>query len=446
MLFFPLEVFERKTVRAPEPCCVRVLTRSEHPVSRRYITSGALRVLNRLYRAGHTAYLVGGSVRDLFLKRTPKDFDIVTSARPTQVRKLFRNCRLIGRRFRLAHVHFSGGEIVEVATFRCTPELDQDDLLLRSDNRFGSPEEDAYRRDFTINGLFYDISDYSVIDYVDGVRDIEKRVVRTINDPWTRFQEDPVRMIRAIKFASKLNFKIESKTWAAMKEVREAIHKSPPPRVQEELSRLLEEGASGRAITLLEECGLLEELEPVLFSYLRDPSSRSEWDPDGGLIFDLLERIDEMVDETNKPSRAMLYSVWLLPHLLAEEFFEASGPDVLIRNVADKSLAAFGASRKDLERVSQLLLAVRRFHQGSRRSRKSAPKALLGKSYFSEALKVFEIFLKATGGDLEQLTWWLEQRENHVKAKKPPASPKKADSGSGEKRKSRRKRFRKRRS
>ena len=129
---------------------------------------------------------MGGSVRDLFLKRTPKDFDIVTSARPTQVRKLFRNCRLIGRRFRLAHVHFSGGEIVEVATFRCQPESDDDDdLLLRSDNRFGSPKEDAFRRDFTINGLFYDIADYSVIDYVDGVRDIEKRVIRTINDPWT---------------------------------------------------------------------------------------------------------------------------------------------------------------------------------------------------------------------------------------------------------------------
>lgn len=423
---------------------VRVLSRSEHPVSRRYITSGALRVLNRLYRAGHTAYLVGGSVRDLFVKRTPKDFDIVTSARPTQVRKLFRNCRLIGRRFRLAHVHFSGGEIVEVATFRCTPELDQDDLLLRSDNRFGSPEEDAYRRDFTINGLFYDISDYSVIDYVDGVRDIEKRVIRTINDPWTRFQEDPVRMIRAIKFASKLNFKIESKTWAAMQESVAVIHKSPPPRVQESLACLLEEGASCRALTLLEDSGLLKELEPNLFAYLNDGSLRSDMDSDGGLLFDLLEQVDSYINDSNKPSRALLFAVWLLPFCLAEEFFQASGPDLLVRKLAERVLAGFGASRKDLERVAQLLLAVRRFQQGAKRSRRSAPKALLNKSYFPEALTLYQLYLEAIDGDFTQLDWWREQRAQH--APPPRATPVVASSSRGrDKSASRRKRFRKRR-
>lgn len=427
---------------------MRVLNRSEHPVSRRHITSGALRVLNRLYRAGHTAYLVGGSVRDLFLKRTPKDFDIVTSARPTQVRKLFRNCRLIGRRFRLAHVHFSGGEIVEVATFRCTPELDQDDLLLRSDNRFGSPEEDAYRRDFTINGLFYDISDYSVIDYVDGVRDIEKRVVRTINDPWTRFKEDPVRMIRAIKFASKLNFKIETKTWKAMKEVKADIHKSPLPRVQEELSRLLEEGASCKALTLLDQSGLLEELEPVLHKYLHGRESRSEYDPDGDLLFDLLLKIDERADDHEKPPRPLLYCLLLLPHLLAEDFFDAASPDLLIRSLADTALSAFGASRKDMERVSQLLLAVRRFHQGSRKSRRTAPKVLLGKSYFEEALTVFEIFLEATNGDLEQVDWWRDQREAFSSPKRSVSGGsnlEKSSAAVGDATKARRKRFRKRR-
>jgi poly(A) polymerase len=402
-------------------------------------------VLNRLYRAGHTAYLVGGSVRDLFLKRTPKDFDIVTSARPTQVRKLFRNCRLIGRRFRLAHVHFSGGEIVEVATFRCTPELDQDDLLLTSDNRFGSPEEDAYRRDFTINGLFYDIADYSVIDYVDGVRDIERRVVRTINDPWTRFQEDPVRMIRAIKFASKLHFKIESNTWAAMCELKAAIHKSPPPRVQEEFARLLEEGASSRALGLLEESGFLEELEPNLHHYLSRSEARSELDSDGGLLFDLLGQVDELVAESGKLTRALLFSVWLLPYLLAQDFLTASGPDLLVRTWADKVLAAFGASRKDLERVAQLLLAVRRFQQGSRKGRRAAPKALLGKSYFTEALAVYEMFLKATDGDLTQLDWWRDQRQNHLSEKKvQPAGASRSQGGDSENRSNRRRRFRKR--
>lgn len=430
---------------SPEPTSVRVLTRSEHPVSRRHITSGALRVLNRLYRAGHTAYLVGGSVRDLFVKREPKDFDIVTSARPTQVRKLFRNCRLIGRRFRLAHVHFSGGEIVEVATFRCTPELDDDDLLLTSDNRFGSPEEDAYRRDFTINGLFYDISDYSVIDYVGGVRDIERRVVRTINDPWVRFQEDPVRMIRAIKFASKLNFKIESKTWAAMCESKEAIHKSPPPRVQEELARLLEEGASSRALTLLEESGLLGELEPNLHRYFKDSSARSEADPDGNLIFSLLEQVDNYhLENDGKLTRPLLGAVWLLPYLLAEDFFEASSPDVLVRGLADKVLSAFGTSRKDMERVAQLLLAVRRFRQTSKKSKRSAPKALLGKSYFDEAIKVYEFFLEATGGDVSELDWWMEQRQSSLAKKKSKSSSKSKQSGGDEEKRSRRRRFRKR--
>jgi poly(A) polymerase len=401
-------------------------------------------VLNRLYRAGHTAYLVGGSVRDLFLKRTPKDFDIVTSARPTQVRKLFRNCRLIGRRFRLAHVHFSGGEIVEVATFRCTPELDQDDLLLRSDNRFGSPEEDAYRRDFTINGLFYDISDYSVIDYTDGVRDIKKRVVRTINDPWTRFQEDPVRMIRAVKFASKLNFRIENKTWAAMKESKEAIHKSPPPRVQEELARLLEEGASCRAMGLMEESGLLATLDPNSAKYLKNSKLRSDLDKDGHLLFDLLAKVDDFVENKGKPTRALLFCVWMLPFLLAKDFFEASSPDVLARRLAEEVLAPFGASRKDMERVAQLSLALRRFHQGARRSRRSAPKSLLGKSYFGESLTVYQFFLEATDGDLDLLDWWEEQKESFDASKKAKPVTSSPSPRTKDKRRSRRRRFRKR--
>jgi len=401
-------------------------------------------VLNRLYRAGHTAYLVGGSVRDLFLKRTPKDFDIVTSARPTQVRKLFRNCRLIGRRFRLAHVHFSGGEIVEVATFRCQPESeDDDDLLLRSDNRFGSPKEDAFRRDFTINGLFYDISNYSVIDYVDGVRDIEKRVIRTINDPWTRFQEDPVRMIRAVKFASKLNFRIENKTWTAMQESKEAIHKSPPPRVQEELARLLEEGASCRAMTLMEESGLLKELDPNLAKYLKSSKNRPSLDKDGRLLFNLLSRVDAYLENEAKPTRALLFCVWMLPFLLAKDFFEASSPDLLARRLAEEVLAPFGASRKDLERVAQLALALRRFQQGSKRSRRNAPKSLLGKSYFHEALNVYRFLLEATGEDMEPMEWWLEQKESFdssKKAKPVTAAPARAN----ESRQSRRRRFRKR--
>ncbi len=397
-----------------------VLKRSEHRISRRDVDSGALRVLSRLYRAGHTAYLVGGSVRDLFLERAPKDFDVVTSARPTQVRKLFRNCRLIGRRFRLAHVHFSGSEIVEVATFRCQPEATtEDDLLLVSDNRFGSPEEDAYRRDFTINGLFYNIADYSVIDYVGGVRDIERRVVRTINDPWTRFQEDPVRMIRAIKFASKLDFQIEKKTWKALCESAPAICKSPVPRVQEEIARLLEEGASSRAISLLYESGLLAQIEPNLHAYLSDDQGYSSWDNDGQLLFEMLSVADAFAEDGRKVSRSIFFALWLLPFVLAKDFLEMGAPDSLVRKEAEKILPAVGISRRDMERVGQILLAMRRFRQALKKGKRSAPRAFLAKSYLDEALLLYEIFLEATDQDLEHLEWWYEQRDEFAKVKQP---------------------------
>jgi poly(A) polymerase len=405
---------------------VIVLKRSEHPISRRQIDSGALRVLSRLYRAGHTAYLVGGSVRDLFLDRTPKDFDVVTSARPTQVRKLFRNCRLIGRRFRLAHVHFSGSEIVEVATFRCQPEAaTDDDLLLVSDNRFGSPEEDAYRRDFTINGLFYNIADYSVIDYVGGVRDIEKRVVRTINDPWTRFQEDPVRMIRAIKFASKLDFEIEKKTWKALCDSAPAICKSPVPRVQEEIARLLEEGASSPAISLLYDSGLLKQIEPNLHKYLSHPEGYSSWDPEGNLLFDLLTVADRFAADGRKVSRPISFSLWLLPFVLGKGFLETAAPDSMVRKEAERVLPAIGISRRDMERVGQILLAIRRFRGAMKKGKRSAPRAFLAKSYLDEALLLYEIFLEAMGEDLEHLEWWHEQRKDFAKTKPvvQPAAP-----------------------
>lgn len=422
-----------------------VLKRSEHPISRRHIESGALRVLSRLYRAGHTAYLVGGSVRDLFLDRTPKDFDIVTSARPTQVRKLFRNCRLIGRRFRLAHVHFSGSEIVEVATFRCQPEANDGDPFLVTDNKFGFPEEDAYRRDFTINGLFYNIADYSVIDYVGGVRDIEKRMIRTINDPWTRFQEDPVRMIRAIKFASKLNFKIEKKTWKALCESAKAIHKSPVPRVQEEIARLLEEGASTSAITLMYESGLLQEVEPNLHNYLKSPDPESEWDADGHLLFDLLTVADQFAKEGRKLTRPILFSLWLMPFVLQKGLLDGPAPDKMVRKEADRVLSTVGVSRRDMERVGQILLAVRRFRVVSKKGKRTAPKAFLSKSYLDEALLLYEIFVEALEEDREEIDWWFEQRNdfNKVKKSSPPPREEVRASSSGP-RKKRVRRFRKR--
>src|SRR5437763_3469753 len=215
----------------------RIVPRAEHPLSRSDIDSDALKVLYRLRQCNLAAYLVGGSVRDLLLSRRPKDFDIGTSAHPYQVKKLFRNCWIIGRRFSLAHVKF-GLKVIEVATFRrqvvageevvadgvpapdpTTPEGEQ---LIHHDNTFGTPEEDAFRRDFTINALFYDIATFSVIDYVGGLDDLRAAIVRSIGDPEVRVREDPVRMMRAVALAARLDFSIDPRVLAAIRRHRQA--------------------------------------------------------------------------------------------------------------------------------------------------------------------------------------------------------------------------------
>src|SRR5689334_14788369 len=222
----------------------RIVPRSEHTLSRKDIDPDALKVLYRLHQFEHTAYLVGGGVRDLLLARRPKDFDIGTSAHPYQIKRLFRNCWIIGRRFRLAHVRF-GPKVVEVATFRRQlqpgEEVVQDGVpapdpatpegahLIHHDNTFGTPEEDAFRRDFTINALFYDIATFSVIDYVNGLDDLRAGIVRSIGDPEVRFKEDPVRMIRAIALAARLQFEIDPVLLESIRAHRHEIAKASAP-------------------------------------------------------------------------------------------------------------------------------------------------------------------------------------------------------------------------
>src|SRR3954466_16149316 len=236
----------------------RIVPRQEHTISRADIDPDALKVLYRLRQYDHTAYLVGGSVRDLLLGRRPKDFAIGTSAHPYQVKKLFRNCWIIGRRFRLAHVKF-GPKVIEVATFRRQvavgeevvqdgvpapdPSTPEGEHLIHRDNTFGTPEEDAFRRDFTINALFYDIADFSVIDYVGGLEDLQAKVVRSIGDPDVRLCEDPVRMLRAIALAARLDFDIERDTLEAVRFLRGEIVKSSPARILDEIYKILRQGA-----------------------------------------------------------------------------------------------------------------------------------------------------------------------------------------------------------
>src|SRR5436309_13017912 len=236
----------------------RIVPREEHPLSRKDIDPDALKVLYRLRQFNHTAYLVGGSVRDLLLGRRPKDFDIGTSAHPYQVKKLFRNCWIIGRRFRLAHVKF-GQKVIEVATFRRQVEAGEEVVadgvpapdpttpegahLIHHDNTFGTPEEDAFRRDFTINALFYDIATFAIIDYVGGLEDLRGSVVRSIGDPEVRAREDPVRMLRAVAIVARLDFTIEPSLLVAIRTHPREIPKSSRARLLEGHYKLMRAGA-----------------------------------------------------------------------------------------------------------------------------------------------------------------------------------------------------------
>ena len=245
-----------------------VYSRPEHCISRKDIDPDALKVLYRLSSLGYTAYLVGGGVRDLLMGRKPKDFDVGTSAKPNEVKRAFRNCFLIGRRFRLAHVRF-GDKVIETATFRRNSQTVGEIIEHAAegpleDNSFGTPETDAFRRDFTVNGLFYDIKDFSVIDWVGGMKDIERKIIRSIGDPDIKFQEDPVRMMRAIKFSSRLGFTIERKTAAAMKRHHSCILTASVPRVCEEVFRLFTYGHSAEAFRQMWDYGMLGDLLPDL--------------------------------------------------------------------------------------------------------------------------------------------------------------------------------------
>jgi poly(A) polymerase len=252
---------------ATVPVDLRIIPRDEHSVSRKNISSGALRVLYRLNEAGFKACLVGGAVRDLLLGGHPKDFDIATSATPEEVKKLFRNCRLIGRRFRLAHVVF-GSEIVEVATFRGSADDGSggrhvvDGRILR-DNVYGTIEEDAVRRDFTVNALYYDIADFSVRDYVGGYEDLKRRELRLIGDPVQRYREDPVRMLRAVRLAAKLDFAIAPDARAPFEELGELLLHAPPARLFDETLKLFFAGSGLKSFRAIEESGLLADVFPL---------------------------------------------------------------------------------------------------------------------------------------------------------------------------------------
>ncbi len=282
------------------------ISKSTHKIDISLVDPDALKAVHKLRQAGYTAYLVGGCIRDLLLNQKPKDFDISTSAKPEEVKKLFRNCILIGRRFRLAHLRY-GRKILEVSTFRKGDN--ETDSLILEDNVWGTPEEDVIRRDFTINGIFFDSELETLIDYVGGYEDIKKKYLHTIGEPFIRFRQDPVRMIRLLKFEARFGLEVDPKTRQALLECRSEIVKSSQARILEELFKMLESGSSKNFVTLMTKYGLLENLLPEISHFLEHK--------EGHEIYNFLDEIDMIIKEphTPKPTRAILISALLFPIL-----------------------------------------------------------------------------------------------------------------------------------
>ncbi len=362
----------------------RILARSEHPISRRDIDANVLKVLYRLAGAGFDAYLVGGGVRDLMLSRKPKDFDVATSAHPQQVRDLFRNSRMIGRRFRLVHVFF-GRQNVEVATFRKQAEAvaDTDDPLIRLDNTFGTPEEDAFRRDFTVNALFYSPQTFHVIDFPGGVDDLEARLIRTIGDPELRMREDPVRMMRAVRFAAKLGFEIEPTTRAAIERHRADLAKASVPRLVEETFKTLGQPEAAHALVLMEELGLLEYVIPILSAHLKARGATLAEQP----AVRNMAALGRAIGSGFAPDHSIVLAALMLD--LYRDGARVSGGDA--RGGGDRvdllgELRARGFARGDTEQMRLILEAFQNLAAPTRRTRR-----LMRRPYYPDARMFFEM-------------------------------------------------------
>jgi poly(A) polymerase len=373
-----------------------IVPRDGHAISRKQIDPDALKVLYRLHQYNYTAYLVGGSVRDLLLGRRPKDFDIGTSAHPYQVKKLFRNCWIVGRRFRLAHVRF-GAKTVEVATFRrlvTAEELaqvppdepgngeDDRDRLIHRDNTFGTPEEDAFRRDFTVNALFYNIADFSIIDYTGGLEDLQARVVRSIGDPNDRFREDPVRMTRAVAMAARLGFTIDPPIDAAIDSHRAEIARAAPARLIEEFYKILRAGHAEQAFRMMADRRLLDPIAPQLQGAAGPSLYRSLAALDG-----YRQRFEDAPDTL---TNAVLLGSLLVPlGYNARTLVGQPEPDGEFRREPRLSLGMLPLARRDVERLRQVLGLQRRLLDLNLSPR--ARRALMHRGPFREALTWLEI-------------------------------------------------------
>jgi len=395
-----------------------VLERPEHCVSRKNISSAAIKVLYRLKDEGYTAYIAGGGVRDLLLGRHPKDFDVATNATPEQIRKMFRNCRLIGRRFRLAHILFRG-EVIETATFRAPVPADEeahctdtfrtgDDGMVMRDNVFGTPEQDALRRDFTINALFYNIADFSIIDYADGLEDLKRKTIRVIGDPDTRFTEDPVRMVRAARFAGTLGFEIEEKAFDSICRNKDKLALAAPSRMYEEVQKLFFCGHAKDVFLWLEKTDLLHPMFHDFSHWIDEDKARHDW------VIQTLEQMDRWRKANLRVHPALLFALLFGEYheFLAQRLVEAgASPHDAARDAVHKHLQGMCTNvrvpKQAIYQVSDIMTNQLRFE----RAKGKQPKRFLHHKGFLDAFLFFKVSSKAHGRNEELLAYWTKLRE-----------------------------------
>ena len=397
----------------PQPTEPVVLSRSEHPLSRKMIDQDTIKVLYRLYRNGFKAYLVGGGVRDLLLGRTPKDFDVGTDATPNQVRKLFRNCFLVGRRFRLAHIRFGPDRLVEVATFR--RQADKEELpdcpqerSFASENVFGTPQEDAFRRDFTINALFYDISDFSIVDYVGGLRDLQEKKIRVIGDPMVRFEEDPVRMLRALEFSARLGFEVEASVLQAIGKQAHLLAGAAPARLREELMELFRHKVAGPVLRQANETGLLDHLFP---DYSVDENSLR-----------LIERIDRRtasgVPVTEAIMLASLYLSKFRDGLKKSPDLDFAGAMHLANALLEPHRAHYHIAHGIRHQAREMLLGIFRFNRGRGRR---GEKRFLHHPATPGAFELLQLWSEVSGEEKDMVAAWKDVVPEPGKSKEKQA-------------------------
>lgn len=390
---------------------VSVIPRSAHDLSRQHIDENSLKVLYRLHRHGYKAYLVGGGVRDLLLGRTPKDFDIGTDATPEQVHKLFRNSRIVGRRFRLVHILFGRNECIEVATFRRKPVEEEvpDDERFFCENVFGTPQEDAFRRDFTINALFYSIDDFSIIDYTGGLDDLRCGVIRVIGDPVERFAEDPVRMLRALEFSARLGFELHADIAPAIEQQASLLAEASSARIREELMELFRHKVGGKVLQQADKLGLLQHLVP-------DMQAQRE-------SFDLLRQLDlRTATGIGIEEPTVLAAMYLTPFYNACSFDMSLGE---IHKLANRELARhcrrFSIAAGIRHQAREMLITFFRLARG--RGRRGEQR-FLRHPCAPVGLELFRLWCGCSGEHRELLHSWMDALAG--KGEQKPRAPRKS--------------------